>query len=1079
MQDNNKATRYDVVSENMESTVVAEFEAGYYSSAQYQSEAEMEADFIKRLQRQAYEYLPITSERELIANLRKQLEKLNNLRFSDKEWIAFFKRYLGNPNEGIVEKTRTIQEDHKKVLTRDDGSFVNVYLIDKENVHNNSLQVINQYVPEGGSHENRYDVTILINGLPLVHVELKRRGVDVREAFNQIRRYNRESFWSGCGLFEFVQIFIISNGTLTKYYSNTTRNSHVKQQGKGSRKQTSNSFEFTSYWALLDNEPIRDLVDFTQTFLSKHTLLNVLTKYCVLTAENLLLVMRPYQIAATERIIQRIRTASNQKAWGRREGGGFIWHTTGSGKTLTSFKTARLASAMEEIDKVLFVVDRKDLDYQTMKEYDRFEKGAANSNSSTAVLTRQLNDPNCRIIITTIQKLSNFVGRNASHKIYNQHVVMIFDECHRSQFGDMHSAIVKKFKKYHIFGFTGTPIFPDNAGSIRNIDYTTTEGTFGDRLHSYTIVDAIRDGNVLPFRVDYVRTLHQKDGIKQESVPAIDQTDILMDHRRIEYVSRYILDHFAQKTKRNEQHYDFNRLTNISSVAKSKNGVEEVKVKTKLQGFNSIFAVASIPFVKLYYTELKRQMECLPDNRRIKIATIYSFAPNEAEEDFGGDENSENADGLDQSSRDFLEKCIADYNAMFGTSYDTSAEKFQNYYKDVSLRMKNREIDLLIVVNMFLTGFDATTLNTLWVDKNLRMHGLIQAYSRTNRILNSIKSFGNIVCFRNLEPATNAALKLFGDKNAGGLVLIKTFDEYYNGYKNEDGTSTPGYRVLVGEVTDSFPLGNSIVGEKAEKEFIKLWGTILRYRNVLQSFDQFKGNELLSEDQFKDYQGIYLDLYEKYRRQSAGDAVNVNDDIVFEMELVKSVEINIDYILFLVAQKNGDSAHDAELVVKIKKSIAATPDLRDKKDLIMQFVQNVSAGSDVNDEWAIYVRQKLGDELRDLIATEKLKPEQTIDFLQLSFRDGEIRESGTGIAGILPPMPLFGAGGSREAKKRTVTEKLKALFKRFYDLCGGVFPTFGTDQPEPPENPEYDFHEQDSDGQRNNPFLNGINEINL
>ena len=814
-----------------------------------------------------------------------------------------------------------------------------------------------------------------------------------------------------------------------------------------SKKQTSNSFEFTSYWALLDNEPIRDLVDFTQTFLSKHTLLNVLTRYCVFTAENLLLVMRPYQIAATERIIQRIRTSSNVKCWGKREAGGFIWHTTGSGKTLTSFKTARLASAMEEIDKVLFVVDRKDLDYQTMKEYDRFEKGAANSNTSTAVLTRQLNDPNCRIIITTIQKLSNFVGKNASHKIYNQHVVMIFDECHRSQFGDMHRAIVKKFKKYHIFGFTGTPIFPDNAGAIRNIDFTTTEGTFGDKLHSYTIVDAIRDGNVLPFRVDYIRTLRPEDEIKQESVPAIDQAKILMDPRRITYISKYILDHFAQKTKRNEQHYDFNRLTNVSMVAKGKNDVEEVKVKTKLQGFNSIFAVASIPFVKLYYNELMRQMAELPENRRLKIATIYSYAPNEAEEDFGGDENSENTDGLDQSSRDFLEKCIADYNAMFGTSYDTSAEKFQNYYKDVSLRMKNREIDLLIVVNMFLTGFDATTLNTLWVDKNLRMHGLIQAYSRTNRILNSIKNFGNIVCFRNLEPATNAALELFGDKNAGGLVLIKTFDEYYNGYTKDDGSEVPGYRPLVMEVLETFPLDKTILGEKAEKEFIRLWGTILRFRNILQSFDQFKGNEILTDDQFKDYQGIYLDLYEKYRHQSKGEAVNVNDDIVFEIELVKSVEINIDYILFLVAQKNGDSVHDAELVVKIKKSIAATPDLRDKEDLIMHFVQNISAGSDINDEWSMYVHQKLGKELQELIATENLKPEQTLEFLQQSFRDGEIRESGTGIAGILPPMPLFGAGGSREAKKKAVTKKLKALFRRFYDLCGGVFPLLDVNSP--------------------------------
>ncbi|MGN1172913.1 MAG: UvrB domain 3-containing protein [Muribaculaceae bacterium] len=578
---------------------------------------------------------------------------------------------------------------------------------------------------------------------------------------------------------------------------------------------------------------------------------------------------------------------------------------------------------------------------------------------------------------------------------------------------------------------------------------------------------------MLPFRVDYIRTLRPEDEIKQESVPAIDQEKILMDSRRISYISQYILEHFAQKTKRNEQHYDFNKLSNISSVAKAKKEVEEVKVKTKLQGFNSIFAVASIPFVKLYYTELKRQMEELPENQRLKIATIYSYSANEAEEDFGCDENSENTDGLDESSRDFLEKCISDYNAMFGTSYDTSSEKFQNYYKDVSLRMKNREIDLLIVVNMFLTGFDATTLNTLWVDKNLRMHGLIQAYSRTNRILNSIKNFGNIVCFRNLEPATNAALELFGDKEAGGLVLIKTFDEYYNGYENKDGTETIGYKPLVESVIEDFPLEKGIEGEKAEKDFIKRWGTILRYRNILQSFDQFKGKEILNDDQYKDYQGLYLDLYEKYRRQEKGEAVNVNDDIVFEIELVKSVEINIDYILFLVSQKNGDSVHDAQLEVKIKKSIGATPDLRDKEDLIMQFVQTTSAGSDINDEWAVYVRQKLGKELQELISTENLKPEETVEFLQQSFRDGEIRESGTGIARILPPMPLFGAGGSREAKKRTVTEKLKALFKRFYDLCGGVFPFLGVNPP------EIDVNKQEAKEPRSSSFLNYLNEINL
>lgn len=652
------AEQYQLVSENPESTVVAEFEAGYRSAAQYQSEAEMEDDFIKQLTRQAYDYLPIKNEKELIDNLRTQIERLNFIKFSDDEWQQFFSEHLGNPQQGIVEKTKTIQEDHIKAWTRPDGTKVNIYLIDKDHIHNNSLQVINQYVPEGGAFENRYDVTILVNGLPLVHVELKRRGVSIKDAFNQINRYQRDSFWADCGLFEFVQIFIISNGTLTKYYSNTTRDAVARSnqspgKGKG-KKQTSNSFEFTSYWATKDNEPILDLVDFTQTFLSKHTILNILTRYCVFTSENMLLVMRPYQVAATEEIIRRIKISTNAKTWGKREGGGYIWHTTGSGKTLTSFKTARLASHLPDIDKVLFVVDRKDLDYQTMKEYDRFEKGAANSNGSTAVLAKQLApDSNANIIITTIQKLSNFIARNPQHEVYKQHIVLIFDECHRSQFGDMHKAIVKKFKKYHMFGFTGTPIFPENAGSIRNVEFTTTEGAFGDQLHIYTIVDAIRDENVLPFKVDYIRTMREEDEVLDEMVSNIDRERALMAPERISLITKYILDHFAQKTRRDARSYSFSRLVNVKEVAtaRDRKAVKEEKQKTRLTGFNSIFAVASIPFVKLYYTELQRQMEQLPPDRRLKIATIYSYSPNVNVED----EMPEDTEGLDESSREFLE----------------------------------------------------------------------------------------------------------------------------------------------------------------------------------------------------------------------------------------------------------------------------------------------------------------------------------------------------------------------------------------------------------------------------------------
>lgn len=1036
------AEQYQLVSENPESTVVAEFEAGYRSAAQYQSEAEMEDDFIKQLTRQAYDYLPIKTEQELIDNLRIQIERLNFITFSDDEWLQFFSEHLGNPQQGIVEKTKTIQEDHIKAWTRPDGSKVNIYLIDKDNIHNNSLQVINQYVPEGGAFENRYDVTILVNGLPLVHIELKRRGVSIKDAFNQINRYQRDSFWAGCGLFEFVQIFIISNGTLTKYYSNTTRDAVARSnqspgKGKG-KKQTSNSFEFTSYWATKDNEPILDLVDFTQTFLSKHTILNILTRYCVFTSENLLLVMRPYQIAATEEIIRRINIRTNAKTWGKREGGGYIWHTTGSGKTLTSFKTARLASQLPGIDKVLFVVDRKDLDYQTMKEYDRFEKGAANSNGSTAVLARQLNDPNAHIIITTIQKLTNFISRNPQHKVYSQHIVLIFDECHRSQFGDMHKAIVKKFKKYHMFGFTGTPIFPENAGSIRNVEFTTTEGAFGDQLHIYTIVDAIRDENVLPFKVDYIRTMREEDEVLDEMVSNIDRERALMAPERVSLITKYILDHFAQKTRRDARSYSFSRLVNVKEVAtaRDRNAVKEEKQKTRLTGFNSIFAVASIPFVKLYYTELQRQMEQLPPDKRLKIATIYSYSPNVNIED----ETPEDTEGLDESSREFLEKCIKDYNGMFGTSYDTSADKFQNYYKDLSLRMKNREIDLLIVVNMFLTGFDATTLNTLWVDKNLRMHGLLQAYSRTNRILNSIKDHGNIICFRNLEKATNECLQRFGNKNAGGLILLKAFDDYYFGYDEND-RHFPGWKELVDNLLRKFPInGFQLVGESSEKEFIKLFGTILRALNILLTFDEFAGNEIIDlNGDFLDYRSFYNELHEKYRPKG-GELTNINDDLVFEMELMKSIEINIDYILFLVGLLNGEDSHDREIIIKAMKSVQASPDLRNKEELIRQFIESHTPDTDVNDQWSEFVRQSQRKEIEAIIEEENLNRSKALDFIEQSFRNGEVRESGTGIAEILPPMRMFGNAGVRRAeKKKTVIKRLKEFFDRFFDISGGNF----------------------------------------
>lgn len=905
-------SQYNIIAESQEYTVVSEYVHAVSTSEAYQSEADLEKEFIRLLGEQGYEYLPIHTETDLISNLRTQLEKLNNYHFTDNEWEQFFNTCIANKNDDIVAKTTKIQEDYIQVLRRDTGESRNIYLIDKNNIHNNFVQVINQYVEEGGNYDTRYDVTFLVNGLPLVHIELKSRGNQLREAFNQINRYQRDSFWAGCGLYEYVQIFVISNGTNTKYYSNTTRANHIKEAETGGRnksKRTSNSFEFSSFWADSNNKVINDLVDFTKTFFSKHTLLNILTKYCVFTSERMLMVMRPYQIAATERILQKINVANNYKLYGKTDGGGYIWHTTGSGKTLTSFKTAQLASRLPYIDKVLFVVDRKDLDYQTMKEYNRFEEGAANGNSSTAVLQRQLENKDkngghhdYRIIVTTIQKLSIFIQKNKNHPVFQQRVVIIFDECHRSNFGEMHTAITKNFKKYHMFGFTGTPIFAQNAGTGGDMRLKTTQQAFGDKLHTYTIVDAINDGNVLPFRIDYVNTMKEKTGIADEQISAIDREKAMASPERVSQIVKYIIDHFDQKTMRSS-YYSFRVLDDIHKVASAKKGIslKEHKTEQKLNGFNAMFAVASIPMAKAYYNEFKRQQADLPEAQRLKIATIYSYSANE--EDIDGilaEENPESTTQLDQQSRDFLEGAIKDYNQMFSTNYDTSGDKFQNYYKDLSLRMKNKQVDLLIVVNMFLTGFDATTLNTLFVDKNLKQHGLIQAFSRTNRILNSVKVFGNIVCFRDLQQATDDAIALFGDKDASSIVVLKDFWSYYNGYDNKDGKHCYGYSELVGQLKSEFPEDQPIVGEDAERRFVMLFGSLLKSINILSTFDQFDGREELSDRQMQDYQSHYLDLRDKWRRRKTGEKENINDDLIFETELIRQVEINIDYILLLV-----------------------------------------------------------------------------------------------------------------------------------------------------------------------------------
>ena len=1006
---------YNMLISTLESTVVTEYVKEDTPVYTYQSEADLEREFIKNLQNQGYEYLIIHNEKELIANLKGKLEKLNNIIFSEKEWERFFKEKIANKNESIIEKTRTIQEDYIKSFTRDNGTLVNIILIDKKNIHNNFLQVINQYEEENGNHNTRYDVSILVNGLPLIHIELKRRGVAIREAFNQINRYQRDSFWAGSGLFEYVQIFVISNGTNTKYYSNTTRARHIKEMSYNKRKvkKSSNSFEFTSYWADANNKAITDLVDFTKTFFAKHTILNVLTKYCIFDTSDTLLVMRPYQISATERILSKIQLANNYKWVGKIDAGGYIWHTTGSGKTLTSFKTAQLASQLDYIDKVLFVVDRKDLDSQTQKEYDRFSKGSANGNTSTKILKAQLEDRyenKSKIIITTIQKLGHFIKQNKNHEVFKKNIVLIFDECHRSQFGELHLAITKTFKNYFMFGFTGTPIFPKNSNGSSKTLFKTTEQTFGDKLHTYTIVNAINDGNVLPFRIDYINTIKEKENIQDKKVNAIDIEKAMSDPNRIREIVSYIIDHFEQKTMRNK-HY-------------------ELKDQS-LSGFNSIFAVSSIPVAKKYYLEFKKQLE--EKNKNLSIATIFSYSANEEENTDNLDDESFDTENLDLGSREFLEEAILDYNKKFGTNFDTSADGFQLYYEDLSKRTKNKEIDILIVVNMFLTGFDATTLNTLWVDKNLRMHGLIQAFSRTNRILNSIKTFGNIICFRDLQNETDEAIALFGNKEAGGIVLLKTYEEYYNGYEDDKGREKEGYSQLIKELQNKFPIGEQIIGEQNEKEFIILFGNILKIKNILSAFDKFTGNEILSEREYQDYQSIYIDLYEEIKKTKNTDKESINDDVIFEIELIKQVEINIDYILMKVAEYYKSNKKDKEILIDIKKAIDSSIELRSKKELIEGFIDRVNSSKNVTDDFKKFVREEKEKDLEKVIEEEKLKPEETKKFIDNSLRDGTLKTTGTDIDKLLPPVSRFG-GGNRIEKKLGVIEKLKGFFDKYLGL---------------------------------------------
>ena len=969
----------------------------------YQSEAELERELIANLVAQGYERADFKTSDELYANLKVQIERLNNITFSDSEWERFLIEYLDAPNDGMVEKTRKIQENYIYDFTFDDGYSKNIKIIDKKNIHNNHLQVVNQVVG-GVRNENRYDVTILVNGLPLVHIELKKRGALVQEAYYQIHRYIKESFNLDHSLYKFVQIFVISNGTYTKYFANTTA-------------KNKDNYEFTCEWADAKNVVIRDLVDFTKTFFEKRVVLEVLTKYCVFDVTDALLIMRPYQIAATERILWKIKSSYESKKAGTAEAGGFIWHTTGSGKTLTSFKTARLATNLDFIDKVIFVVDRKDLDYQTMKEYQKFQEDSVNGSKDTKELKKSIEKDDNRIVVTTIQKLNEFVKKNPNHPIYDKHCVLIFDECHRSQFGDAQKNIRKSFKKYYQFGFTGTPIFPENS-----LKGDTTSGTFGAQLHCYVITDAIRDGKVLKFKVDYNNISPKfKDSEMEMDEEKLKKAEkkMLMHPERISEITKYILKVFNTKTYRNE-FYDLKNR--------------------RLNGFNAMFAVQSVESAKLYYEEFQKQQESLPEEKRLKVATIFSFAANEEPSSLGEiEEEGFETTAMNSTAKEFLAKVIDDYNNVFKTNYTIDGQGFQNYYKDLSQKVKDKDIDLLIVVGMFLTGFDAPTLNTLFVDKNLRYHGLIQAFSRTNRILNKTKAFGNIVCFRNLERATEDAIKTFGDENSVNVILEKSYDEYINGFKdNETGKTFKGYIEICEELIAKFPDPTEIVLEADKKEFVQLFGELLKAENILRNFDEFQNFEkIISERQMQDMKSVYVDIRESFlneRRSREAEAQQVDfSDVEFQIDLLKTDEINLDYILNLIMQKAKESKDIEHLKDEIRRVIKSSLGTRAKEDLVMDFISKKRLSELQNDDNIIetfynFAKREKEEKINQLIAEENLN-EKAYRFIEKSISKGFVEYTGDELDGIIPP--LSRRGGAREKKKEIVLEKLRKIVDVF------------------------------------------------
>ena len=996
------------IAEMTNGIILANYEEILQVQDTYQSEKELEDGMIKDLESQGYERFYGKTSEELYKNLKIQIERLNKVAFTDKEWERFLVEYLDCPNDGMIEKTRKIQENYIYDFIFDDGHLKNIKIIDKKNIHNNILQVCNQ-IKQKGKHKNRYDVTILVNGLPLVHIELKKRGVNLHEAFNQIHRYSKESFNAENSLYKFVQIFVISNGTYTRYFANTTA-------------QNKNHYEFTCEWADAKNKVIRDLKDFTATFFEKRTILEVLTKYCVFDSNNTLLIMRPYQIAATERILWKIESSFQNRKSGKIGAGGFIWHTTGSGKTLTSFKTAKLATELDYIDKVFFVVDRKDLDYQTMKEYQKFQPDSVNGSKDTKELKRSIEKQDNKIVVTTIQKLNEFVKKNSNHEIYDKHCVIIYDECHRSQFGDAQKNIRKSFKHYYQFGFTGTPIFPENALGVE-----TTAGIFGAQLHSYVITDAIRDEKVLKFKVDYndIRPKFKsaESETDEKKIKAIEKK-MLLHPERISEITEYILKVYNTKTHRNEQ-YDLKHR--------------------RLIGFNAMFAVQSVEAAKLYYEEFKKQQRDISEEKRLKIATIYSFTANEEQNAIGDipDENFEPG-AMDSSSKEFLDKVISDYNGYFKTNYSTNGKEFQNYYKDLSQKVKDKEIDLLIVVGMFLTGFDAPTLNTLFVDKNLRYHGLIQAFSRTNRILNKVKTFGNIVCFRNLEKATEDAIKTFGDENSVNVILEKSYDEYINGFTDEEtGKSMKGYVELCNEIVDKFPNPVEIELDSEKKEFAELFGELLKSENILRNFDEFENFEkIISDRQMQDMKSVYVDIGEDIRNDRKNNE-NKNgeeeidfSDVEFQIDLLKTDEINLDYILSLILKKSKEHDDIETLKFEIRRIIRTSLGTRAKEDLVMNFINKTDLSelknsSDILESFYKYANEEKKIKIDELIENESLKKDSE-RFIEKSINKGFVDYAGAELDSILPPTSR--RKGAREAKKQTVLQKIRNIVEIFIGI---------------------------------------------